>query len=84
MTKQEFIKEFARLEKYYNQDIKDKEILLMYYTAVQGKSIEQFKKQINEIIQTQKFMPKIADFGCGKKTNFEEREYSTLKVFLYL
>jgi hypothetical protein len=79
MTKQEFIKEFNRLQDYYNTKITDKEILLLYYLKVQDKSIEDFKKQVIEIMQSSKFMPRIAEFGKAK-SNFEEREYS--KEFL--
>ena len=75
MTKQEFIKEFKRLQDYYNTKITDKEILLMYYLKVQDKSIQDFKIQVNEIMQSNKFMPRIAEFGRNK-ANFEERQYS--------
>lgn len=40
---------------------------------------EELEKKVNEIIQTYKFMPRIAEFGRSK-SNFEERTYS--KEFL--
>lgn len=75
MTKAEFIKEFKRLQEYYGKEITDKDTLLRYYNAVKDKTPEQFKQQVNRLMQTEKFMPKVADFN-KKKSNHEEREYS--------
>ena len=81
MNKIEFFKIFKKLCEYFNnKTYEDKELTGMYYIAVQDKSIEQFKKQVSEIIQISKFMPKISEFGSGKKVNFDERKYS--KEFL--
>lgn len=84
MSKQEFMKEFDRLCEYYSKKITDKEILNLYYNKVKDKSVEQFKNQINEIIASSKFMPKIADLDEKAKVGIHQRNYSEEDLNQYL
>ena len=76
MNKTEFFTIFKKMCEYYNnKTYEDKELTRLYYEKVQDKPIEDFKTQVNEIMQSNKFMPRIAEFGRNK-ANFEERQYS--------
>lgn len=82
MNKIDFFNEFKELCEYYNSDIfKNKRITALYYDKVKNKNIDEFKKMCNEIINTSKYMPKIADFGGSyiselQKYIHKKREYS--------
>ncbi len=78
MNKIEFYKEFKELCEYYNNKIyENKKILRLYYDVVKNKSLEEFKKQIDEFITDSKFMPRVVDFKTikSKYTNYEQRVY---------
>lgn len=83
MDTKEFFKEFKELCEYYNNKIyENKKITRLYYEVIKNKTVEQFKKQINEMIIEYKYMPKVADFYSKRKTNFTQRQYSDLESFI--
>lgn len=83
MNKIEFFKEFKKLCEYYNNKIyEDKELTTLYYENVKNTNLNEFKKQLKELIKTNKYMPKIADFYNKRKSNFTQRNYSDLESYI--
>lgn len=77
MKKEEFLQMFIRLCNYYNSEIyKDEKITVMYYEKVKDLSIEEFSKMCRDIINTSKFMPKVAEFDFNTDKGHYGRYYS--------
>ncbi len=64
MNEWEFYYEFKELCDYFkDKTYENKKITKMYYEKVKNMSIDKFKKMCERIIQENKYMPKIAEFG---------------------
>lgn len=68
MKREEFLQKFIKLCNYYNSEIyKDEKITIMYYEKVKDLSVEEFSNLCRDIINNNKFMPKIAEFNNSKR-----------------
>lgn len=77
MNKIEFKKGIEKLEMAYNQKFTT-EKLIMWWNKLKEMDNNQFNSRLDELIETKKFMPSIAEIlDKGEKlSNFEQRDYS--------
>lgn len=76
MEQGKFYEKFRNLCEYYNNDIyKNMKITKMYYEKIKDLSIEEFSNMCRDIINNNKFMPKVAEFDNSKK-GYAGRYYS--------
>lgn len=69
MKQGEFYNMFKKLCHYYNSKIyEDEKITTMYYEKVKELNVKEFSNMCRDIINTLKFMPRVAefDFNTGK------------------
>lgn len=60
MTKKEFIETIEKLQKYYNKKLSDNDLRL-YWNEFKTTNTDRFKKAANNLIQKNKFFPKITE-----------------------
>lgn len=68
MNISEFSKEIKKIEVAYNKKFNKSEII-MWFEEFKNISAEEFKRTIEEIIKTNKFVPKIADIKAKISEN---------------
>ncbi len=68
MNKEQFKKEILKIQVTYNK-IFNQEEMRLWFQEFQNISVEEFEKAVDQIIKTNKFIPKIADIKAKISEN---------------
>lgn len=80
MNKNEFLKGIEKLEFAYNQTF-SKEKLVLWYEKLEGMDYQEYIDRIDSLIETNKFLPNIAEILNIPKhnyANYDQRNYKDI------